>query len=91
MTFLPWLTVLWDWEWVVLDHVMLADLGHLTAKAVLIVVVDVAAGPAKWDRAKPTPKVSGRAGRLRGTTHDGDEKSGRKGLELMENEELEFS
>lgn len=60
--------------------VMLTDRGHPSAEAILIVVVNIPAGPTKWDRAKSTPEVSGRAGRLRSTTHDGDGTSGRIGI-----------
>lgn len=67
MTFLPWLTLVWNVERIVLDDVMLADVGYPPA----------AAGPAKRDRAQSATEVSGRAGRLRSTIRDEDWKSGR--------------
>lgn len=48
---------------------MLADCGHSLAKAVLVVKVDISAGPAKWNRTKPAPEVSGCTGSFWSATH----------------------
>lgn len=72
MTFLPWLTPLWNGKRIVLNGVMLASSGHPPAEAVLVIAIDIAAGLAEWSRAKSAPEVSAGAGRLRSTTLDGE-------------------